>query len=334
MRDVANRCNVSISTVSLVLSGDERIPEDTARQVLQAVKAMQYRPSVVARNLARRASRTIGVILPESAFTKNKAFYYQALQGIHSQTQPAGFKIVVEAANKVFLTRRYYLRILKEQSADGMIYLASSLNDTFLKDMEKEAYPFVLAGAYADGVNLPMFHTDDVAGAKMAVKHLISLGHKKIGHISGSMDVSTGRDREKGYRAAMTEAKLSISQGWVSSGEFEMGLAEQKVQDLVRAGVSAIFIANDSMAYGALRGLRKLGLNVPKDMAIVAMDDLEMSSWVDPALTTVRTDIRQIGELAAQYVIGRIQSTGAVKSAQKTVPVPQLIVRSSCGAKK
>src|SRR6185436_15704874 len=87
MRDVANRCGVSISTVSLVLSGDARIPEDTARRVLQAVKAMEYRPSVVARSLARRASRTIGVILPEFAFSKNKAFYYQALQGIHAQTQ-------------------------------------------------------------------------------------------------------------------------------------------------------------------------------------------------------------------------------------------------------
>jgi LacI family transcriptional regulator len=118
------------------------------------------------------------------------------------------------------------------------------------------------------------------------------------------------------------------------SGEFEMGLAEQKAQELVKAGVSAIFIGSDSMAYGALRGLRKLGLHVPNDMALVAMDDLEMSSWVEPALTTVRTDIRQIGEMAAQYVIGRIQSTGSAKLSQKAVPTPQLIVRSSCGAKK
>src|SRR5579864_8789579 len=153
MRDVATRCGVSISTVSLVLSGDPRIPEDTARRVLQAVKAMEYRPSVLARSLARRVSRTIGVIIPEFAFSHNQPFFYQALQGIHDQTQPAGYKMMVEAANQVFLSRRYYLRLLKEQSADGMIYMAAKLNDSFLAEMEKEPYPFVLLGNAADGVN-------------------------------------------------------------------------------------------------------------------------------------------------------------------------------------
>src|SRR4051812_13333546 len=135
MRDVANRCGVSISTVSLVLSGDTRIPEDTSRKVLETVKAMEYRPSVIARSLARKGSRTIGVILPESAYAKNQQFYYQALEGIHSQTQAAGYKMIVEAANRVFLERRYYLRMLKEQSTDGMIYMAASTSDSFLEEV-------------------------------------------------------------------------------------------------------------------------------------------------------------------------------------------------------
>src|ERR1044071_4565780 len=109
MRDVANRCGVSISTVSLVLSGAARIPEDTTRKVLQTVKAMEYRPSILARSLAKRGSRTIGVILPESAFQKNQAYFYEVLEGIHSETQAAGYKMLVEAANRGFLERRYYL---------------------------------------------------------------------------------------------------------------------------------------------------------------------------------------------------------------------------------
>lgn len=333
MRDVANRCGVSISTVSLVLSGDPRIPEDTTRRVLQAVKAMEYRPSVLARSLARRVSRTIGVILPEFAFSRNQPFYYQALQGIHTQTQPAGYKMVVEAANQVFLSRRYYLRLLKEQSADGMIYLAATLADSFLGEMEKEPYPFVLVGGTVDGLNLPCAKSDDVAGAKLATKHLLRLGHKAIGHIAGSSDISLGRDREKGYREAMREANLPIDSAWVVQGQFNIQEAERVAAELLEANVTAIFAASDVMAYGALRALRKAGKRVPQDVAVVGMDDGEMSAWMNPALTTVRTDARLLAENAAKYIIKRIQSPLLQKSGIGDLPSPELIVRESCGGK-
>lgn len=333
MRDVAVRCGVSISTVSLVLSGDSRIPEDTARRVLQAVKAMEYRPSVLARSLARRISRTIGVILPEDAFSRNKAFYYEALQGIHAHTQPAGFKMVVEAANRVFLARRYYLRLLKEQSADAMIYLAASLNDTFLTEMEKEPYPFILVGCYVDKSNLIVARSDDFEGAKLAVNHLIGLGHREIGHIAGSPEVSLGRDRENGYREAMKAAGIDVNPAWVAQAHFDFGQAEQATRDLVGAGVKAIFAASDVMAYGVLKALRDLGKRVPEDIAVVGMDDLEMSSWHNPPLTTVRYDIRAMAEAATRYAIQRIQSP-APQRPEFDIPPPQLVVRGSCGAKK
>ncbi len=334
MRDVATRCGVSISTVSLVLSGDVRIPEDTARRVLQAVKAMEYRPSVLARSLARRTSRTIAVILPEFAFQRNKPFYYQALQGIHSQTQPAGYKMVVEAANKVFLARRYYLRMLREQSADGMLYLAATVNDKFLSEVEKEPFPFVLVGAYADGVNLPCANTSDAQGAKLAVDHLVKLGHKMIGHISGPADVSHCRDRMVGYQEAMKTAGLSVNPAWIVSGNFELEQAEKAAVGLVKAGVTAIFAGGDVMAIGALRGLRALNKRVPDDVAVVGMDDLEISSWTNPALTTVRYDIGAMAELATKYVVRRSQSPIVPKNPLTEVPGPELIIRESCGAKK
>lgn len=333
MRDVATRCGVSISTVSLVLSGDSRIPEDTARRVLQAVKAMEYRPSVLARSLARRISRTIGVILPEDAFTRNKAFYYEALQGIHAHTQPAGFKMVVEAANRVFLARRYYLRLLKEQSADAMIYLAASLNDTFLTEMEKEPYPFILVGSYVDNSNLICARSDDFAGAKMAVEHLIQLGHTAIGHVAGSPEVSHGRDRENGYREAMKNAGLEIQPTWVAQAHFDFEQAEKATQELLNAGVTAIFCASDVMAYGVMKALRDLNRRVPDEISVVGMDDLEMSGWLNPALTTVRYDIRSMAEAATLYAIKRIQTPAPTKPAFEIPPL-QLIVRGSSGPKK
>jgi LacI family transcriptional regulator len=334
MRDVATRCGVSISTVSLVLSGDPRIPEDTARRVLQAVKAMEYRPSVIARSLARRYSRTIGVILPEFAFSRNQPFYYQALAGIHSQTQPAGYKMVVEAANKVFIERRYHLRLLKEQSADGVIYLAASLKDDFLREMEKEQYPFILAGSYAEGVNLTCARSDDFLGAKLAVEHLIKLGHKAIGHVSGLATTSFGFERERGYRETMKEAHLPVDPTWVVPGDLDARVAEHVTAKLLESKVTAIFVACDVMAYGVMRALRKAGRRVPEDIAIVGMDDLDLSEWMGPALTTVRYDISQIGARAAQFVIKQIHNPMIQKSMLGEMPAPELIIRETCGAQK
>lgn len=334
MRDVAARCGVSISTVSLVLSGDARIPEDTARQVLQAVKAMEYRPSVLARSLARRTSRTIAVILPEFAFQRNTPFYYQALQGIHSQTQPAGYKMLVEAANRVFLARRYYLRMLREQSADGMLYLAATVNDKFLSEIEKEAYPFVLVGAYSDGVDLPCAKTADAEGAKIAVRHLVGLGHKQIGHIAGSAEISHGRDRTEGYKAAMKEANLPVNPDWIAQGNFDLEETEKATQVLIKAGVTAIFAGSDIMAYAAMRALKNLKKHIPEDVALVGMDDLQMSAWTNPSLTTVRYDVQTMAELATKYVIRRAQSPISPKNPLTEVPLPELIIRESCGANR
>jgi LacI family transcriptional regulator len=333
MRDVAVRCGVSISTVSLVLSGDARIPEDTARRVLQAVKAMEYRPSVLARSLARRISRTIGVILPEDAFTRNKAFYYEALQGIHAHTQPAGFKMVVEAANRVFLARRYYLRLLKEQSADAMIYLAASLNDSFLGEMEKEPYPFILVGSYVENSDLICARSDDFAGARMAVDHLVELGHRAIAHVAGTPENSRGRDREKGYRDAMKAAGIQVQGNWVVQAHFDFAEAEQATANLLDAGVTAIFAGSDVMAYGVMKALRDMGKRVPEDISVIGMDDLESSAWMNPPLTSVRYDIRAMAESATRYAIRRIQSPAPVKP-DFDIPAPQLIVRGSCGPKK
>lgn len=333
MSDVAARCGVSISTVSLVLSGDVRIPEDTTRKVLQTIKAMEYRPNVIARNLARKGSRTIGVILPEVAFSQNQAFYYQALQGIHSQTQSAGFKIIVEATNNVFLERRYYLRLLKEQSADGIIYLAASLQDTFLSEMVNEPYPFVLLGNSISDVSLPTIKINDVLGAKMATAHLISLGHKSIAHVSGLTTFSQGKDRLAGYQEAMKEAKLSVNPSWIFSGQFNIEKAEEAVEGLLAAKVTAVFVGSDEMAVGVLRALHQRKIKVPEQIAVVGMDDIQSASWTWPMLTTVRTFVKEISSMAASFVLKSIQLPAGAKNPLPEIPAPQLIIRGSCGTK-
>ncbi len=333
MRDVATRCGLSISTVSLVLSGDARIPEDTTRKVLQAVKAMEYRPSILARSLARRGSRTIGVILPEFAFQKNQGYFYQALQGIHSETQPAGYKMLVEAASRVFLERRYYLRLLKEQSADGIVYLAANSGDSFLSEMSRENYPFILLGNTVERTGLPAIIGEDAAGAALATQHLISLGHKAIAHVAGTEETSSGRARLNGYREAMSKAGITVLPSWIIPGDFDIRTAEKTATSVLESKCTAVFAANDTMAYGLIKGLSTQSVRVPEDIAVVGMEDLELSSWINPPLTTVRLDIAGMAAQATQYVLNALQNPGTPRNGMGQPTAPQLIKRISCGSK-
>jgi LacI family transcriptional regulator len=215
-----------------------------------------------------------------------------------------------------------------------MIYMAATTNDSFLAEMDKEPYPFILLGYYADGVNVLCARSDDLLGAKLATEHLIKLGHKAIGHLAGSNEVSQGRDREKGYREAMKEAGLVVDSSWILRGNYDLKASEKATVDLLEAKVTAIFAGSDVMAYGAMRAIILSGRKIPDDVAVVGMDDLDLSAWMTPPLTTVRYDIRAMAELATRFVIRRLQSPLTDKSALGEMPAVQLIIRSSCGAQK
>jgi LacI family transcriptional regulator len=145
--------------------------------------------------------------------------------------------------------------------------------------------------------------------------------------------MSMGRDREKGFRQAMEAAGLTVNANWILNGDSDMEISEKRAVELAKVGVTAIVAGNDTMAYGALRGLRKAGVKVPGDVALIGIDDLEMSAWTEPALSTVRTHIQQMGEIAAQHVVHRIQTSGTSKTPLRSVPHPELVIRSSCGSK-
>jgi DNA-binding LacI/PurR family transcriptional regulator len=146
--------------------------------------------------------------------------------------------------------------------------------------------------------------------------------------------VSIGRDREKGYCEAMSAAGIDVRPEWVASGNEELPESENAAAKLLSAGVTAIFAANDVMAYAAMRAIRAAGKKVGDDVAVVGMDDIEMSSWMNPPLTTVRYDIQKLAEIATRYVIKKIQTNNLPNPAGDEMPVPELIVRSSCGAKR
>jgi len=162
---------------------------------------------------------------------------------------------------------------------------------------------------------------------------LISLGHKKIGHVSGFQSQTNGRERLQGYKEALEQSGIPVNQNLISEGECDFSVVSRAALHLLDQGVTALFVGNDMMAYAVLKAIQNKGLRIPEDVAIVGMDDLEMSAWVHPSLTSVSYDIEAFASVAAKYVINKIQSPLIKPDLLKDRPKPNLVIRSSCGAK-
>jgi LacI family transcriptional regulator len=294
MKDVAEHCGVSLSTVSLVLSGDQRIPPATTQRVLEVVKALGYRPNVIARNLAKQRSKTLGVVLPDLGAVVDQSFFGEALKGVYAETSRQGYRLLLEIATPQFLSRRFYLRLLKENSVDGLIYLGATLKDDHLREVEPYHFPFLFIGGYLDDARISYVAIDNEAGSYMAVKHLIDLGHRRIGHAAGPVIFSSARDRIRGYRRALEEAGIAFDPALVVDGHYRADVTQEVTRQLIAKKVTAIFAGSDWMASGAMRAVKEAGLRVPQDVSIIGCGDLELARLVDPPLTTVKYDIKAL----------------------------------------
>jgi LacI family transcriptional regulator len=330
MKDVAEHCDVSLSTVSLVLSGDPRIPPSTAQRVLEVVKALGYRPNVIARNLAKQRSKTLGVVLPDMSAVVDQSFFSDALRGVYTETSRQGYRLLLEIATPQFLSRRFYLRLLKENSVDGIIYLGATLADDFLREVESQRYPFLLVGGYLDGGRISYVAIDNEAGAFMAVKHLIDLGHRAIGHITGPMSFASARDRLHGYRRALEQAGLPFDPGLVVDGHYKADVSHEVTRQLIARNVTAVFAGSDWMASGAMRAVKESGLRVPDDVSLIGSGDLELARYLDPPLTTLHYDVKDLAAEGTRRVIEAIERGEGQTVFQEKHPV-QLVVRGSCG---
>jgi DNA-binding LacI/PurR family transcriptional regulator len=330
MKDVADRCGVSLSTVSLVLSGDQRIPPGTTRQVLEVVKALGYRPNVIARNLARQRSKTLAVILPDPEAKADQRFFAEALKGVYAETARQGYRLILDVATPQFMSRRFYLRLLKENSADGLLYLGAGLRDEFLADKELLSYPFLLVGGYLDDPHISYAAPDEESGALAAVRHLASLGHARIGHIGGPALFSSVRDQAAGYRRGLEEKNLAFDTSLTEEIAFHPEAARQAALRLLERKATALFAGTDLMAAGALAAVKESGLRPGRDIAVVGVGDADAAEWLDPALTTVRFRVRDMAAEGTRRVIEGVQGE-ASGVFQKKYPA-ELIVRKSCGA--
>lgn len=332
-RDVAELAGVSRTTVSFVLNNvpGVKITEETRRRVLDAARELNYYPTAAARSLASGKTNRIGLILGEGHDRlAADAFLPTFLQGVTASIHQRGYLLVLQMSEDV-PNHEAYLRLIREQQVDGLILSGPRSDDPVLPILKREQFPLILHGRLS-GFDFPCVDVDNKAGAYRAVAHLIGLGHRRIGFISNAPPAYSGaQERLAGYRQALTEHDLPVEDSLIRAGAFLPETGRAAMDQILKAPhpPTAVFVASDVVALGALAAVRNRGLKVPHDIAIVGYDDVFLAALASPPLTTVRVPAYGLGWTAAEILVGLIEDD------QETASVTletELVIRESCGA--
>ena len=332
IKDIANIVGVSTATVSLVLSKNSRISDETSRKVFEAVNNNSYRPSAAARSLVLNKTGNISLIVPQLSRVFLQPFFALSINGVYDACIEKGYRVQIDVAGEEFVRTRKYLRLFQERVVDGMLYIGSTFSDTYLNELPDEGYPFIFSGSYLKESKLSFVTGDNVSGGRMAVKHLLSVGRKKIAHIAGDFKVASAFDRFKGYKEALEEGGIKFNPALAVSCDFTEEGAFIAAQKVLAHNPDAVFAGNDIMAAGVMKALKTSGRKVPEDVSVCGMDDIPPAALMEPALTTVRYRIYEMAHLAAKKLVDMIEGK-ITKKVGEVLPV-ELVIRESCGGKK
>lgn len=328
IQDVARFARVSTATVSRALSSPERVSEGTRARISDAVQATGYTLNQAARSLRQRTSKTILVGLPDI----RNSFFSTILDAIEREAALRGYGVLVcnrySGPNPARRLGEYFL----SHRADGLLLLDGSLDLEQLLSLTRgpSAVPLVVACEEIPDAPFHTVKTDNPRAAAQATRHLIDLGHTRIGHISGPVGNVLRQERLAGFMQAMDEAGLKVFPDWIFPGNFmmESGYAAALQYLGMAKRPSAVFAANDETAIGFLSGLREQGLECPRDISVVGFDDLAVALHYSPPLTTMRQPREKLGQLAAQTLINILEGNAEARPL-RIVLTSEMIIRSS-----
>lgn len=319
---VAAAAGVSPSTVSRILNGTAVVSALKKKAVDDAIAQLGFVPNPMARGLAGGRTLSIGVVTQAI----DSPFYGVALSGIEDALDPAGYSPLFVSGHWDAAAEARCIEVLRSRRVDGIIVLTGRLSDQALKTCAK-ALPVVVTGRSLKAQGLFALNFDNFMGGLLATQHLVKLGHQRIAFITGDPAHPDANERLRGYRAALEEAGIAFDPALVVPGEYHEVSGLQAVDRLLASGqkFTAIFAANDQMAFGAALGLHRHSLRVPEDVSLVGFDDLPTALYAVPPLSTIRHPAYELGRLAATAMLQLI----AGEKPTVMVPVPQLIERQS-----
>jgi LacI family transcriptional regulator len=326
--DVAALAGVSRTTVSFVLNGrDVAIPPATRERVLDAARQLGYHPHASARQLAGGQSHAVGLVLRQTREqVAGDALLTETLRGLTAAARSRGFSVLVEA----FLPGDDgYAELARTRRADGLVVSGPRSDDRHLAELAREGFPLVLQGALP-GLDVPSVDIDNLSGARLAVEHLLGLGHRRIGCVTNApLAYTAARERLEGYRTAMRAAGIEPETTWIAEAAFDAPSGRRAMRTLLdRADLEAVFVASDVVAFGAIDALRAAGKRIPLDISIVGFDDIPLAAFLEPPLTTVRLPAYELGHAAGMALLDRINRA---RVPSRTVLPTELVVRASTG---
>ncbi|MCV2352586.1 LacI family transcriptional regulator [Paucibacter sp. B2R-40] len=322
---VAAACGVSPSTVSRILNGTAVVSAEKRAAVDQAIAELGFVPNPMARGLAGGRTLSVGVITQAI----DSPFYGIALRGIEEELNKIGYSPLFVSGHWNAKEEARCIEVLRSRRVDGIIILTGRLSDESLKTLAK-ALPVVVTGRSLVAPGLFSLDFNNFEGARLATAHLLQLGHREIAFIAGPANHPDALERLRGYRTALDEAGIAFQPGLVLPGMYSEESGLQAVEQLIagRHPFSAIFAANDQMAFGAALALHRHGMHVPDQISLVGFDDVAGAAHSVPPLSTIHHPAYELGSLAAKALLQLL----AGEAPQASLPEPRLTVRGSTRA--
>jgi LacI family transcriptional regulator len=336
--DVAKKAGVGIGTVSRVINKSPQISPKTRDKVLKVIKELKYQPSAMAQGLARKRTNIIACIVP--FFTGY--FYFELLNGVQQTLSNRGYDLILYSVDKIEKKEEILKRTIRERKVDGVLFISLPIFDKHVTKFIESKLPIVLVDSYHD--ELDSITIENKQGALDATEHLIHLGHKRIGMINGNISSIPAMNRLEGFKAALLKNNISFDEHLVintnSTNDPEIlqndgfnkkagYTAMNQLLELKKNRPTAVFISSDIQATGAIKAIQEQGLNIPKDIAIVGFDGIELSGYL--GLTTMKQPMFEMGIIAVERLIEKIQNPDTTNRNFKKLFHPKLIVRETCG---
>jgi LacI family transcriptional regulator, galactose operon repressor len=322
--DVARLAGVSTATVSRALNGTGQIAPATRATIDAAVEQLGYHPNTVARSLVTKSTQTIALLLPDIT----NPFYAALVSGIQRRVLETGHTMLLCTTESDPEREEQYLNLLRAKQVDGVLVDGLVLPPDTIARFVRNGLPIVCLDRDVDSTTVPLVQVDNRLGARMATEHLLSLGHRRIGHIAGAPELGISEERIAGYRDALAAAGLEPEPQLLAVGMFtEEGGCEAMGALLETTELTAVFAANDLSAIGAVSAIVESGRRVPDDVSVVGFDDLRLSRYTTPPLTTIHQPALEIAERATQLLLDL--AAGREASQLLHLLEPELVVRGS-----
>ncbi|HEY3728609.1 MAG TPA: LacI family DNA-binding transcriptional regulator [Solirubrobacteraceae bacterium] len=328
IRDVARLAEVHPGTVSRALNEQTRalVNQETAQRVLRAAEQLGYRPNPIARGLKTNRSFTVGVLIPDLT----NPLFPPIVRGIEDRLDEAGYTALIVNTDNDVDRERSQMEAMRARQVDGFIAATARLDVELLAEAAAGGAPVVLVNRSLENASVPAVTVDDRRGIGLAVDHVTDLGHRRVGHVAGPQNVSTGHLRHLGFLEAMERQLLPAPAARITfAAAFVEGDGARACNELLdqASEITAIVAANDRLAIGCYDALEARGLRCPDDISIVGFNDMPFVDRLRPPLTSVRVPQREIGTVAANLLIRQL-SDGSRRH-QEILLEPTLVVRSS-----